>query len=118
VRIPFSQILTALPIAVLVGLSAGQEKQPEPNLKTGSPFTSAELAEHTLHRRAIETVNWGMSAVNTELMYQAMVREAKGAFNQIAYWSHLPNWKNQTLTPNPDAMYFMPFINTKDVGRW
>jgi hypothetical protein len=49
-------------------------------------------------------------------MYQAMVRETKGAFNQIVYWSRLPDWKNQTLTPNPDAIYLMPFFNTKDVG--
>src|SRR5690242_20811133 len=56
-----------------------------------------------------------MPAVNYELMYQAMVR-TKGTFNQIVYWSRLPDWKNQTLTPNPDAIYLMPFINTKDVG--
>src|SRR4029077_7403026 len=30
--------------------------------------------------------------------------------------SRLPDWKNQTLTPNPDAIYLMPFINTKDAG--
>ncbi len=28
----------------------------------------------------------------------------------------LSDWKNQTLTPNPDAVYFMPFFDTKDVG--
>ena len=28
----------------------------------------------------------------------------------------LPDWKNQTLTPNPDTIYLMPFFNTKDVG--
>ena len=26
------------------------------------------------------------------------------------------SWKNQTLTPNPDTIYLMPFYNTKDVG--
>jgi hypothetical protein len=26
------------------------------------------------------------------------------------------DWHNQTLTPNPDAIYFMAFFNTKDVG--
>ena len=31
-------------------------------------------------------------AVNCDLMYQAMVREARGSFNQIAYWSHLTDW--------------------------
>ena len=32
------------------------------------------------------------------------------------HWSHLPDWNNQTLTPNPDVIYLMPFFNTKDVG--
>jgi hypothetical protein len=81
-----------------------------------SPGDPSDLAERTVYRRAVEAVIWGMPAVNTDLMYQAMAREVKGAFNQIAYWSRLPDWKNQTLTPNPDAIYFMPFINTKDVG--
>ena len=79
-------------------------------------LSPSELAERTVHRRAVEAVIWGMSAVNTDLMYQAMVREAKGEFNQIAYWSGLTDWKIQTLTPNPDAIYFSPFFNTKDVG--
>ena len=26
------------------------------------------------------------------------------------------DWKNQTLTPNPDVIYLKPFFNTKDVG--
>jgi hypothetical protein len=75
-----------------------------------------DLAERTVYRRAVEAVIWGMPAVNCDLMYQAMVGAAKGAFNQIAYWSRLPDWKIQTLTPNPDAIYLTPFINTKDVG--
>jgi hypothetical protein len=51
-------------------------------------------------------------------MYQAMVHDAKAGegSNKIVYWSRLFNWKNQTLTPNPDSIYFMPFFNTKDVG--
>jgi hypothetical protein len=79
-------------------------------------FSAEDLARRTVERRAVEAVIWGMPAVNCDLMYQAMVREAKGGFNQIAYWSRLPDWKNQTLTPNPDSIYFMPFFNTKDVG--
>ena len=51
----------------------------------------ADVAERTVYRRAVEAVIWGMPAVNCDLMYQAMVREAKGAFNQIAYWSRLPD---------------------------
>ena len=79
-------------------------------------LTPDELARRTVERRAIEAVIWGMPAVNYDLMYQAMVREAKGAYNQVVYWSRLPDWKNQTLTPNPDSIYLMPFFNTKDVG--
>jgi hypothetical protein len=78
-------------------------------------FSGATLAERTAERRAVETVNWGIPAVNFDRMRQAMVR-AGGAFNQIVYWSRLPDWKNQTLTPNPDVIYVMPFISTKDVG--
>ena len=77
---------------------------------------SADLARGTVERRALEAVIWGMPVVNYDLMYQAMVRETKGAFNQIVYWSRLPDWKNQTLTPNPDSIYLMPFINTRVVG--
>src|SRR6185437_12965323 len=55
-------------------------------------------------------------AVNYDAMYQALVRDANGNFNQIVYWSRLLDWKNQTLTPNPDVIYLMPFFNTKDVG--
>jgi hypothetical protein len=80
------------------------------------PSSPAELAERALHRRAVEAVIWGMPAVNFDLMVQAAVRAAGAAFNQIVYWSRLPDWKIQTLTPNPDAIYLTPFIDTKDVG--
>jgi hypothetical protein len=66
-------------------------------------LTPEQLARNALHRRAIEAVIWGMPAVNTDLMFQAMAREVKGSWNQIVYWSRLLDWKNQTLTPNPDA---------------
>ena len=78
--------------------------------------TPATLARNALHRRAIEAVIWGMPAVNTDLMYQAMARAVKGSWNQIVYWSRLLDWKNQTLTPNPDAIYLMPFFNTAHAG--
>jgi len=82
----------------------------------GTTLTPEQLARNALHRRAIEAVIWGMPAVNTDLMYQAMAREVLGRWNQIVYWSRLLDWKNQTLTPNPDAIYFMPFFNTVEAG--
>ena len=75
-----------------------------------------DLARRSIHRRAVEAAIWGMPAVNYHLMYQEMVDKVKGGFNQVVYWSRLLDWKNQTLTPNPDVIYLMPFFNTKDVG--
>lgn len=90
---------------------ASSEQTPKPTLEPGS----AELAERAVHRRAVEAVIWGMPAVNFELLHQAMVK-AGGAFNQIVYWSRPPDWRNQTLTPNPDTIYVFPFFNTREVG--
>jgi hypothetical protein len=84
--------------------------QPKSKALLGAKATSAiqgnsanEIARRTIARRAVEAVIWGMPAVNFDLMYQAMVRETKGVWNQIVFWSRLPDWKNQTLTPNPDS---------------
>jgi hypothetical protein len=79
-------------------------------------LSAENLARRSIERRAIEAVIWGMPAVNYHLMYQEMVRKTNGGFNQVLYWSRLLDWKNQTLTPNPDVIYLMPFINTRDVG--
>jgi hypothetical protein len=35
-------------------------------------YSADELARRMIERRAVEAVIWGMPAVNTELMYQAM----------------------------------------------
>ena len=70
-----------------------------------------ELNKRTIERRAVEAVIWGMPAVNYDLMLQETLNNAKGDVNQIVYWSRLPTWKNQTLTPNPDAVYMMAFFN-------
>src|SRR6478672_2014046 len=78
-------------------------------------FSDDDLTHRIVERRAVEAVIWGMPAVNYDLMLQEMLRLG-GKANQIVFWSRLPDWKNQTLTPNPDAIYLMPFINTKEVG--
>ena len=83
---------------------------------TKSTFAAAELAERALHRRAVEAVIWGMPAVNYQLMVDEMARKVGGLVNQVLYWSRLLDWRNQTLTPNPDVIYLMPFFSTKDAG--
>lgn len=45
--------------------------------KTTSVFSSAELAERTLHRHVVEAAIWGMPLVNTDAMRQAYFRDIK-----------------------------------------
>jgi hypothetical protein len=115
----FGRVATSFGLTLLACLSACNEKQlTEPPAKSTSTFNSTELADRTLHRRAVEAVIWGTPAVNFDRMYQAMASVAKagGGSIKVVYWSRLFDWKNQSLTPNPDSIYFMPFFNTKDVG--
>jgi hypothetical protein len=56
-----------------------------------------------------------MPAVYYDLLVQAFAR-LSGAANQVLFWSRLSGWTNQTLTPNPDCIYFIAFFNTADVG--
>lgn len=79
-------------------------------------MSAQELNERTVQRRAVEAVIWGIPVVNYDRMYQARVSAANGSFNQILYWTRPSDWKNQTLTPNTDALYLMPFFNTKNAG--
>ena len=83
--------------------------------QTSSSLSSAQFAERTVHRRAVEAVIWGMPAVNYDLMLQEALK-AGAKENQIIYWGKPSDWHNQTLTPNPDSIYLMTFFTTKDVG--
>lgn len=56
------------------------------------------------------------SAVIYDLMLQEMLTKTTGKVNQMIYWGGPLDWHNQTLTPNPDTLYFTAFFNTKDVG--
>jgi hypothetical protein len=74
-------------------------------------FTRDQLTSRTIERRAVEAVIWGMPAVNYERMLQAAIDNG-AKLNQVVYWSRPVNWKNQTLTPNPDTIYLNPFYDT------
>lgn len=99
-------------------MSSAARKSPDPAQQTRSErqtYSPEQLSRRTIERRAIEAVNWGIPAVDTDLMLQAAIK-AGGGPNQMTYWSRLFGWKNQTLTPNPDAIYFTPFFDTSKVG--
>ena len=76
-------------------------------------FSPDDLNRRMIERRAVEAVIWGMPVVNTDLMLQQALK-AGAKPNDIVFWSRPVNWKNQTLTPNPDSIYFMSFWNVKD----
>jgi hypothetical protein len=100
------KVIFGLLLLATIGLATSAQLQAQ-------TLSTEDLARRTIERRAIEAVIWGMPAVNTDLMYQEMLKLG-GKPNQIVYWSSLLDWRNQTLTPNPDVIYFMAFYNTKD----
>jgi hypothetical protein len=76
----------------------------------------AEIERQMVERRATQAVVWGMPAVNYDLMLEEMLSKTAGKVNQVIYWGRPLDWHNQTLTPNPDTLYFMAFFDTKEVG--
>ena len=91
------------------GARVGERTVPEP--LTRQALRQCALERQSIERRAIEAVNWGLPAVNYDLMRHAMHRDAGGKMNQVLYWSRPFDWKNQMLTPNPDVIYAMPFFD-------
>jgi hypothetical protein len=94
-------VVIAFALCCLTWSAAGQTPSPDDRLARA---------------RAVEAAIWGMPVVNYDLMLQEMLTKTPGKVNQVIYWGKPLDWKNQTLTPNPDTLYFMTFLNTKDVG--
>jgi hypothetical protein len=111
---------TVLSAALLFGLGCCAQKTAPPAASSSSVAEQGQNAEsltdRAVHRRAVEAVIWGMPAVNYDLMLQEMLTKTPGKVNEMIYWGKPLDWHNQTLTPNPDTLYFMTFMNTKDVG--
>src|SRR5262249_350100 len=74
-------------------------------------FSTGDLNRRAIERRAVEAVIWGMPAVNFDRLLQAAIQNGGGA-HQVIYWSRPLNSKNQTLTPNPDPISFIPYYDT------
>jgi hypothetical protein len=112
----------ALPLALAITVAGCQRPQQTDSAHqaSGSAALSAptlshdDLTRRITERRAFEAVIWGMPAVNYDLMLQEMLNKTNGKVNQVIYWGRPLDSKNQTLTPNPDALYFMAFFNTKE----
>ncbi|MBB3539772.1 MULTISPECIES: DUF1254 domain-containing protein [unclassified Rhizobium] len=76
--------------------------------------TTQQVFDREIERKAVQAVVWGMPVVNYDLMRQEMLAKTPGKVGQVIYWGRPLDWRNQTLTPNPDALYFMVFFTTKD----
>src|SRR5262245_30349419 len=96
------KVTTTLVLALLCAPAWAQQK-----------YSATELHDRQVQARAVEAAIWGMSAVNTDLMLQQLLSKTAAKPNEIVFWSKPPNWQNQTLTPNPDSIYFMSFWNVK-----
>jgi len=104
-------------LALSLGCQSPQsEKAAEDSQVAVHTKSYPELRKQLMHARAMEAIIWGMPAVNLDLMYQAMVSTTGASDNQMLFWSRLLDWKNQTLTPNTDVIYFTPFFDTKESG--
>ena len=83
---------------------------------TPPAMATPDVATTIATQRATQAAIWGMPAVNYDLMRQQMLSKTEGKVNQVIYWGKPLDWHNQTLTPNPDTIYMMAFLNTRDVG--
>jgi hypothetical protein len=103
--------LSFLVATVIVNVLIGCKPE---NLSEPLSQPTHEVAPNLLHARAVEAVIWGMPAVNYDLMLQEMLTKTPGKVGQVIYWGSPMDSRNQTLTPNPDALYFMVFFNTRN----
>ncbi len=114
---PISLVL----LIFLIGCNSTEKNKTEESVDSASAikpvvFRPSNINDQLKYNRAMEALIWGMPAVNFDLMYRAAVRDAKAGYNSIVYWSKLQDWHIQTLTPNPDVLYFTSFFNLKESG--
>ena len=102
-------------ILVTAGIVLGVAPGCSPGGGADRPGTAAQAqgdpSSRLVHGRAVQAVIWGMPAVNFDLMLQEMLNKTTAKEHEVLYWSRPVDWRNQTLTPNPDAIYLMVFFD-------
>jgi hypothetical protein len=106
-------LLSAL--VLLLGACSEKPGNTEEGPAQHAAFHAANIKEQMIYDRGVAAAIWGIPAVNFRLMYAAM-EKLNGTFNEVVWWPKLLDWENQTLTPNQDVIYLMPFVNTKEAG--
>ena len=56
------------------------------NAQDTKPLTTEELASHTIHRRVVDAVIWGLQLVGEDAVKQAAFRDGKANYNDILWW--------------------------------
>jgi hypothetical protein len=90
-RIRFAAALVFFSLVISTACQETEKPATAPTMPT------VDVANSAIERRAVEAVIWGMPIVNYDRMYQAVVQQTHGDFNQIVCWSRLPSWKNQKI---------------------
>src|SRR5271169_386792 len=76
-------------------------------------FSSTELQNRLVARRAVDAVIWGVPIVSLDMMRQAYFRDAKANYNDLIWWPKGATWENQSLATNNLVRYIYNFSNTK-----
>ena len=79
-------------------------------------FSSEELQQRMVERRAVDAVVWGAPAVTLDMMRQAYFRDAQAKYNDIVWWPKGAGWQNQSLDVDTSVRYLFVFSNTKNDG--
>lgn len=67
---------------VVCPLAASPLAMAEPTID----FASEQLAQRTIHRRAVDAVIWGVPPVDEDVVKQAYFRDGKASCNDIVWW--------------------------------
>ncbi|MCS5732459.1 DUF1254 domain-containing protein [Herbiconiux daphne] len=79
-------------------------------------MTDSNVSERLITSRVVEAAIWGIPGVNSQAMLEAFTTAVGGGPNQLLFWPRPSDWTNQSLTPNTDALYLMPFYDTSETG--
>ncbi|MEN2490338.1 DUF1254 domain-containing protein [Flavobacterium sp. B11] len=74
-----------------------------------------EISKKLLHSRAVEAAIWGIPIVATDAIRQGYLNLG-AKYNDIVYFSKMPDWKFQTTTPNASTRYIYSAYDTKKDG--
>ena len=77
------QSVLAGTVVALLALASPQAARAQ----NATSFTASELADRTVHRRAVEAAIWGMPLVNVDAMRQEYFR-AGATYNDVIFWSN------------------------------